>query len=245
MRKFGVLLAITLSWQVFAFTPPTGYETWSAIAKQSFHANKVNPKYKLPWLPVRVCQQTVAAFGFLSDEYLLQTIRGPSGYATEWNSWRRWTGRAIHRDGLVASGMLDLKKALFGLPPDTYRVTYRFSLANPVEFGFRPGLLMIIHRDGLPDLNVFLMPQNGLDGFDDPKTNPFRPLTPWLDDPTKFSIRLLAKATFQRVVGNVFRQDVATMVTREPATPSDTEAPSEIGDTPRLFLKPLGRVREF
>ncbi len=239
MKRVGLSLLVFLvgfDSRLLAAESPVGYLEMSALEKRAFHASKVNSGYRLPMLPIRACSQGVAALGFISKRYIREAIESPSGYAVK--GWRKYFGRAIHRDGVKAPGRVELHEPLLGLAAGGHPVTYRYSLANPYNphipgMAFRPGLLIMFHQDGKKDVNVFLMPPNGLDGFPT-EVNPFRVLTPWLDKPKSLSVRMLAAATFQRAVGNVFTQFIDPPVNVE----SETTDRQRVGSA-RLELQPF------
>jgi hypothetical protein len=233
----AALLVLSFSLIAEAFADGTEYVAKSALAKRAWHremAGATNQANHLPGLVEVTCKQTLALAGFAFPSYLQKTMSSPSGYPTD--LWRRLFGKAIHSRGVTSPGTIVIPDDVGGLKAGTYPVTYRFSLANPYiplipMAEFRPGLLIMFHRDGEDDLNLLLMPRAGLRGFHFP-INPFSiSYTHWLDEPG-LALRLIAKLTFGRVSQDIYSQFTDDDL-RLNFKPSQTNLPSR--ETRRAF----------
>ncbi len=196
------LLFFTFSSQ--AVVPP-GYHDASPQAKQEWHRKMALQTPSQPNRWIAACFQVNAMLGAISRNYLSRTVNAPSGYPED--GWRQAFGKAVHNHGVTAPATLELKEPFLGLEPGSHPLTIRFSLATPrlPLAPYRPGFLVMIHRDGKEDLNLFVMPSKGLNGFRQ-EHNPFSYVyTNWLEKPGTF-IRLLARLTFQRVVADPYTQ---------------------------------------
>lgn len=230
MRIFGwVLIGLVFtSLSVKAGTAPPEYWQMSGPEKRAFHVKQgiATPyRYGPPQTLGMFCTQGMAIMGAVSKRYLRRTIEDGSGYPDD--VWRYLFGKAVHTFGPMAPGQIEITKPVFDLQPGTYAATLRFSLANAYVnwlpgADFRPGLMIIIHRDGdQEDRGLFLMPPDGLTGFSKP-VNPFLyHLVNHLEIPGR-ATQTLAAMTFGRVVSNVYRQVVNP-------------------DYGSLLLKPVGR----
>lgn len=229
MRKVHLCLLIVISLviatpSIFGANSPSQYIPLSAVEKRDFHRERgLDTEMSTDQLSDTWsggCRQMIAFQTVLSPSQLRKTFVEPSGYASSnsSDSVRRNYGKGIHSRGPMAPGEWELKEPLLGLSPGRHPVTYRFSFANPYVpllpgATARPGFLIIVHRDGLPDMNLFVMPEKGLDGFraDRNPFHPERPYTNYLAKPS-LPIRTVAALTFGQVVTDVYTQ----LVTREP-----------------------------
>jgi hypothetical protein len=238
-RNLGWFFLFFWTLPLWAAAPPDGYIEMTAVQKRDWHATRaVETDHidNLPSLPKVVCKQTLAALGFLYKWYMEETLREPSGFPID--TWRRLFGKAIHSRGVTAPGSIEIRENELGLKPGNYPVTYRFSLANPYVLGvpfsqFRPGLLVIFHRDGEKDLNLFLMPSRGLRGYRLP-INPFSvPYTNWLEKPG-LVLRTIAAFTFGRVALDPYTQLTDSNLETN-FSPDDPETPSRETSARMIF----------
>ena len=216
MRVFHLVLGASfLTLSAGAGTAPPEYWHMTSAEKRDFHVSqglKFPHRFGQPGTIRQVCTQGMAVMGMVSKAYMTRTIEDRSGYPDDW--WRYFFGKAVHTFGPMAPGEITINKPIFDIEPGTYAVTLRYSLANaylPRVPGadFRPGLVVIIHRDGdKEDRGLFTMPPSGLTGFPKP-VNPFSiSFVNHLEGPGT-STQRLAAATFGRVVTNVYRQVVS------------------------------------
>ena len=155
MRVFHwVLGASFLTLSAEAGTAPPEYWHMSSAEKRDFHVSQgleFPHRFGQPGTIRQVCTQGMALMGMVSKAYMTRTIEDRSGYPDDW--WRYFFGKAVHTFGPMAPGEITINKPIFDIEPGTYAVTLRYSLANAylprVPGGdFRPGLVVIIHRDG-------------------------------------------------------------------------------------------------
>lgn len=228
MRTLVLILSLILVVPAHTATPPHGYVEMTAVDKRAWHqkAGQDTPYWLHPGTVRTACGQGVALLGFVSTRYLKQPFESGSGYADSF--WRWLTGKAIHRHGPMAPGEVTLETSILGLPVGTHPVTMRYSLANVFIRGvsagnFRPGLVVIFHRDGQEDVSLFVMPRNGLDGFAT-EQNPFSlNYTNALALPSE-SVQAIARRTFGRAVTDVFNQRIEGATAVE-LTPHEGWAP--------------------
>lgn len=197
---------------LFAAVSPPGYLEMTALEKQRFHfvEGVRRPSGDLPGIIEIGCGQGVAALNYISADKMLRTFTEPSGYAGADDWIREHFGKGVHSRGPMASGTFVLSEPIMGLEPGEHPVTFRFSLAQPfvLIFGkYRPGILVIIHRDGLPDMNLVLMPKDALTGYFVPPNPLALDYTHWLDKPWPH-LRALGAMTFGRVVEDIYTQHV-------------------------------------
>ncbi len=212
MKIAIALLSLLVVAQLSQAAPvPDWYIAATAQAKANWHEEQ-NSQHSwgkdMPGLIVSGGCQTVALAGFAFIKFIEKAIKSPSGYPADF--WRKLWGKAIHSIGISSTGYLQLDEVLLGLSAGRHPVTYRFSLANPyvpwMPFAaYRPGVQIMIHRDGLPDLELFVMPPDALNGFR-VAPNPFGlKYTHWLDKPS-MAIQIAAALTFGRVVHDPYTQ---------------------------------------
>lgn len=242
--KIALILLNLMAVTLFAAVPPWDYLPKSALEKRAFHEAQ-SELHAYSRLPGKLTSACAAALGFgvnLFPWKLADTMLSPSGYADNAQDLFRGNfGKGIHSRGPMASGDLFLLEPILGLEAGVHPVELRFSLANlhiPFVPGaeFRPGFLVIIHRDGLPDMNLVMMPPGGLNGFKR-FLNPFEILayTHHLDRP-RLSVQAMAALTFGRVVLDPFTQ----FVTDEPLrnySPGDASTPTR-ETSKRIDLSP-------
>jgi len=206
MKLLSLIFFVSVS--VNAGTLPDGYLSMTAHEKQRWHADEAKRTQYRPNIVVTSCQQSVALAGFGVKKFLDKTMSGGSGFAD--GVWRKLFDKPIHSVGVTTSGFLYLDQPFLDFPVAPIPVTIRYSEANPhlpylPMAEHRPGLLVIFHRDGKKDRNLFLMPPDGLKGFSR-RVNPFAiTYTNWLNKPGLL-LRTAAKLTFERVVSDPYTQ---------------------------------------
>lgn len=206
----------------FAAVAPPGYVELSAREKRAWHQEQLLAGEYTPgglFEPVAIgCAQLMGAQVGFSKRQLRKTLTESSGYPAEGSDWIRSTfGKGIHNRGPMAIGEWELLEPIMGLEPGIHPVSFRFSQANLfIRYlpgaEYRPGWVILIHRDGLPDMNLFMMPPNGLDGFSTER-NPFsiKLYSHWLNRPG-LVISALSAISFGRIIDDPFTQ----IVTDEP-----------------------------
>ena len=219
--RWLALLAFLSSFATAAVTPAE-YKRLTAAEKRAWHVTRgLETPYRLgyPSTVRQLCTQVLAAPALFSRGYMERTVQGESGYPED--LWRRLFGKAVHTFGPMAPGEVRLERPLMGLPAGTYPATLRFSLANTylprVPGGeFRPGLVVILHRDGAEaDVGIFTMPPSGLTGFSRAPNLFELTYTNFLDRPGE-GILKLAAATFGLVAAEPLRQRDSVLLEPEP-----------------------------
>lgn len=208
----------------------TEYVRLSAHEKQNYHQQEaIRTQYsRVPWRVTQLCGATIAGFGLGFRKYSenIMNWNAPAA-STAWQLFRYFTGKPIHRYGVTASALVSLHAGTGVLGATNIPATIRYSLAGPhipeVEQllssglgNYHPGFMISFHVDGKPDLNLVIMPPNGLDGFYE-RVNPFGLVyTHKIENPQKWGVKLAADCTFSRFVTNPMSQELDAFASLSP-----------------------------